>query len=61
MALPTAKYVKFLRGTPDQFKNLVNKNDDTLYFISRPGDSNALLYLGNKLVAGGESGNISAI
>ena len=29
-------YVKFMRGTPTAFANLVHKNEDTMYFIYEP-------------------------
>jgi hypothetical protein len=47
-----AKYVKFLRGTPTAYKNLAVKDSDTLYFIYEQDESNAVLYLGDKLIAG---------
>lgn len=50
-------YVKFFRGTPTAFANLVEKNRDTLYFISETDDSKGSLYLGSKLI----SGNISSL
>ena len=49
-----ANYVKFIKGTPNAFKNLRVKNEDTLYFIVEPDDDEGLLYLGNKLIAGGD-------
>ena len=52
-------YVKFLRGTPAAFEKLAAKDNNTLYFISEPGAKNGLLYLGEKLIAGGTSGDIS--
>ena len=51
-----ARYVKFLRGTPEQYKNLVVKDTDTLYFISAAGDDSAELYLGSKLISSAASG-----
>lgn len=45
-------YVKFLRGTPSQYKNLAIKDKDTLYFISEKGSEYGELYLGTKLIAG---------
>lgn len=54
MATP---YVKFFRGTPEAFKNLAVKNNDTLYFISKTDDSIGQLYLGDKLI----SDNISSL
>ena len=47
-------YVKFLRGTPAAYENLLVKDNDTLYFISESNSSTGKLYLGNKLIAGGE-------
>lgn len=46
-----ANYVKFLRGTPTAYANLVKKDDDTLYFIYEKDKSNGVLYLGSKLIA----------
>ena len=46
-------YVKFLRGTPTAYKNLTEKDKDTLYFISEKNSDYGVLYLGNKLIAGG--------
>lgn len=51
-----ANYVKFTRGTPKAYENLQNKDADTLYFISEPNDTTGVLYLGNKVIAGGSSG-----
>lgn len=50
-------YVKFFRGTPIAFANLVEKNRDTLYFISETDEAKGSLYLGSKLI----SGNVSSI
>lgn len=47
-------YVKFLRGTPAAYESLLVKDNDTLYFISEPNASTGTLYLGSKLIAGGE-------
>lgn len=47
-----ANYVKFMRGTPEAFKNLKTKDDDTLYFIKAADATVGRLYLGNILVAG---------
>ena len=47
-------YVKFLRGTPAAYENLLVKDNDTLYFISETNASTGTLYLGSKLIAGGE-------
>ena len=37
-------YVKFFRGTPTAFANLVEKNRDTLYFISETDEAKGSLY-----------------
>lgn len=51
-----AYYVKFMRGTSDQFLRLANKDKDTLYFIyENEAAETGLLYLGSKLIAGGNS------
>lgn len=47
-------YVKFLRGTPTSYEALTSKDKDTLYFISEKGSEYGTLYLGNKVIAGGE-------
>lgn len=44
-------YVKFFRGTPTAFENLVVKNSDTLYFISETDEAKGSLYLGSKLIS----------
>ena len=41
-------YVQFFRGTPQAYANLVEKNSDTLYFISEANDTKAKIYLGTK-------------
>lgn len=46
-------YVKFLRGTPQAYANLTQKDKDTLYFISEKDSNYGVLYLGSKLIAGG--------
>lgn len=45
-------YVKFLRGTPSAYASLIQKDPDTLYFITATGATVGKLYLGNILVAG---------
>lgn len=47
-----ANYVKFLRGTPRLYENLVHKDEDTLYFIYEKDASKGVLYLGSKLISG---------
>ncbi len=51
-------YVKFVRGTPNNWAALTKaeKDLDTLYFISEPEGEEGKLYLGPKLIAGGNSG-----
>ena len=44
-------YVKFIRGTADQWNKFTERNDDTLYFITDT-DGSVALYLGGKYVAG---------
>lgn len=50
-------YVKFVTGTPDEFKHLRYKESDTLYFIYKPEDNQATLYLGNKIISDGNINN----
>lgn len=45
-------FVKFVRGTSTLWNSLTQRNNDTLYFITNPGNSNGALYLGNTLIAG---------
>ena len=47
-----AHYVKFMRGTPEAYKNLAVKDNDTLYFISSESSLDGALYLGSKLISG---------
>lgn len=48
-------YVKFRRGNADAFSALHPKDPNTLYFVySNPAAKRGLLYLGNKLIGGGE-------
>lgn len=47
-----ANYVKFMRGTPEAYKRLIHKNEDTLYFISEKDAADGVLYLGSKLISG---------
>ena len=50
--IKSTNYVKFVRGTPTAFRNLVDKNSDTLYFISETDATSGKLYLGSKLISG---------
>jgi hypothetical protein len=52
--LALENYVKFLRGTPNAYKNLAEKDSNTLYFISEKDASTGVLYLGNTMLIGGE-------
>lgn len=52
--MPTAKYVKFQRGTPTAYAALTNKDSDTLYFISNPNEKFGTLYLGEKTIGDGQ-------
>lgn len=55
-----ARYVKFMRGTSDAFVRLTQKDNDTLYFIyENEAAGTGLLYLGNKLIAGGGASDLS--
>lgn len=59
MAYPIGEsYVKFVRGTPKAWKNLKNKDKDTLYFISEKDEEQGYLYLGDKLISSSEGGTI---
>ena len=48
-----ANYVKFYRGSSVAFENLLNKNSDTLYFITDSDSNISSLYLGDKIIAEG--------
>ena len=58
-----ANYVKFQRGSEQAYKNLVEKNFNTLYFVYDPVDSTkAKLYLGDKLLSGvGEGTGVTSL
>ena len=43
-----ANYVKFYRGSSVAFENLLNKNSDTLYFITDSDSNKSSLYIGDK-------------
>lgn len=45
-----ANYVKFMRGTPEQYLMLANKDADTIYFISAQDSTTGSLYIGEKRV-----------
>lgn len=54
-----AKYVRFLRGTPNAYKRLSVKNQDTLYFISDVNATKGVLYLGDKLITTVDASNVN--
>ena len=55
-----ANYVKFRKGSLQAYQNLApNYDDDTLYFIVDQDDNDGQLYLGSKLISGGEIGDFS--
>ena len=47
-----ANWVKFLRGTFDQYTALPVKEEDTLYFVYSTDGKECALYLGSRLVSG---------
>lgn len=53
------KYVRFLRGTPNAYKRLSVKNQDTLYFISDTNATKGVLYLGDKLITTVDASNVN--
>ena len=53
----TQNYVKFIRGTPDAYTSLPEKDLNTLYFISENDSDSGLLYLGDKLIGDGNNGS----
>ena len=54
-----ANYVKFRRGTPASYAALVQKDPDSLYFISEQNALQGVLYLGDKLISGSISASTS--
>lgn len=55
-------YVKFRRGNSDAFSALNPKDPNTLYFVySNPAAKKGLLYLGDKLIGGGEFSDMSGV
>ena len=55
------KYVKFQRGTPEDYAKAKQLSTDTLYFISEKGSKDGKLYLGDKLIAGSSLGDLNDI
>lgn len=54
-------YVKFLRGTPTAWDSIETKDADTLYFIAEQNAKSGKLYLGNKLIADGDTAEINTL
>lgn len=52
------QYVRFMRGNTQAFNLLATKDKDTLYFIY-DNDTEGMLYLGDRLIAGGDIGSTS--
>lgn len=57
---PTANFVKFVRGTQEAFDALVNKPDDTLFFIYEDNNSaTGTLWLGDMQIGDGSVASLS--
>lgn len=54
-------YVKFLRGTIEDFNALTSYNSDTLYFITDNSKNITSLYLGSSLITSGNNDSISSL
>lgn len=55
-------YVRFRRGNSDAFSALNPKDPNTLYFVyANPAAKKGLLYLGDKLIGGGEFSDMTGI
>ena len=55
-------YVKFRRGNTDAFSALQIKDPNTLYFVySNPSSRKGLLYLGDKLIGGGNFSDLTDV
>ena len=53
-AVDTPNYIRIRRGTPPTYKRLRYKDPNTLYFIAEKDATTGLLYMGDKLIAGGD-------
>lgn len=53
------QYIRFLKGTPAAYKKLSVKDSDTLYFICEEDETIGSLYLGSKLIAGPDIGDMN--
>lgn len=54
-AVDTPNYIRIRRGTPNAYKRLRYKDPNTLYFIAEKDATTGLLYMGDKLIAGGDT------
>lgn len=54
-AVDTPNYIRIRRGTPNAYKRLRYKDSNTLYFITEKDATTGLLYMGDKLIAGGDT------
>ena len=51
-------YVRFQRGSKEAYQDLLDRNavdPNTLYFIYAEGESTGSLYMGKKLISGGDT------
>ena len=53
-------YIRIRRGTPNAYKRLRYKDPNTLYFIAEKEATTGLLYMGDKLIAGGDTNEFNA-
>ena len=51
MDITSTKYVRFYRGSPEAYANVI-KNNDTLYFVYNSDSDKGSLYLGDRLISG---------
>ena len=51
MTATSTKYVRFYRGSPEAYANVI-KNNDTLYFVYNSDSDKGSLYLGDRLISG---------
>ena len=59
-AVDTPNYIRIRRGTPNAYKRLRYKDPNTLYFIAEKDATTGLLYMGDKLIAGGDTSESTA-
>lgn len=53
--------VRFVKGTPEAFEKLTEKNASTLYFICEPDADRGILYLGDKIIGDGVGSNVDVM